>query len=159
MHDTRFSFIEWAAKTGNKTECIVCICNIYIHTYCIIYIIYYIYISISQKRSVKTLKMIVFNFLSILYILYIYIQTKTWLFIPKVLNMINYSSIKTHHYPILQTSRIFLIGNYVNHFCIFFTGTFLGLNNLLESMMSSFLLVLSPQPYLKLYSAMSNQGQ
>ena len=34
--------------------------------------------------------------------------------------LINYSSIKTHHYPIFQTLRIFLIGKYVNHFCIFF---------------------------------------
>ena len=48
---------------------------------------------------------------------------------------------------------------YVNHFFIFFTETMLGLNNLLESMMSSFLLVFSPLPHLKLYSAMSNQGQ
>ena len=72
--------------------------------------------------------------------------------------LINYSSIKTHHYPIFQTLRIFLIGKYITYFCIFFTGTFLGLNNLLESMMSRFLLVLSPLPHLKLYSTISNQG-
>ena len=73
--------------------------------------------------------------------------------------LINYSSIKTHHYPIFQTWRIFLTGKYVNHFCIFFNGTFLGLNNLLESIMPRFLLVLSPLPHLKLYLVMSNQGQ
>ena len=75
-------------------------------------------------------------------------------------NLINYPSIKTHyHYPIFQTLRIFLTRKYVNHFCIFFTGIFLGLNNLLKTVMSSFLLVLSPLPDLQQYSTMSNQGQ
>ena len=32
MPDTRFRFIEWAAKIGTKTECVVCICDIYTHT-------------------------------------------------------------------------------------------------------------------------------
>ena len=31
MHDTRFRFIEWAAKIGSKTDCVVCIWNIYKH--------------------------------------------------------------------------------------------------------------------------------
>ena len=30
MHDTRFRFIEWAAKIVTKTDCVVCICNTYI---------------------------------------------------------------------------------------------------------------------------------
>ena len=55
MHDTRFSFIEWAAKTGNKTECIVCICNIYIYIHTVLYILYiiYIYIYIYKHFSKK----------------------------------------------------------------------------------------------------------
>ena len=38
MHDTMFRFIVWAAKIGTKTDCVVCICNIYL-----IYILYNIY--------------------------------------------------------------------------------------------------------------------
>ena len=112
-------FIEWAAKIGTETECVLCICNI----------------SISRKRQVETLKMIVFYFLTILlYSVYIYKKDKAMTIFTQN-TLINYSSIKTPHYPIFQTLRIFLIGKYVNHFCIFFTGTFLGLSNLLESMM------------------------
>ena len=87
-----------------------------------------------------------------------YIHKTMTIFIQSTL--INYPIIKTHyHYPIFQILRIFLTGKYVNHFCIFFTGIFLGLKNLLEIMMSSFLLVLSPLPHLQQYSTMSNQGQ
>ena len=32
MRDIRFRFIERAPKIGTKTECVVFICNIYIHT-------------------------------------------------------------------------------------------------------------------------------
>ena len=46
MHDTRFRFIEWAAKIGTKTDCVVYICNIYIYIYIYIYMYIYIYIYI-----------------------------------------------------------------------------------------------------------------
>ena len=88
-------FIEWAAKIGTKTECVLCICNI----------------SISRKRQVETLKMIVFYFLTILlYSVYIYKKDKAMTIFTQN-TLINYSSIKTPHYPIFQTLRMFLIGN------------------------------------------------
>ena len=58
-----------------------------------------------------------------------------------------------------QTLGTFLPGKYVNDFCIFITGIFLGLNNLLKCMMSCFVLVLSPLPHLEQCLAMSDQGQ
>ena len=48
MPNTRFRFNEWAAKIGTKTDCVVCMCNIYIYTYCIIY---YIYIKSFLKKD------------------------------------------------------------------------------------------------------------
>ena len=59
MNDTRFRFIECAAKIGTKTDCVVCICNIYI-----IYIIY-IYIYIYYIYIIKILHYYITIFLSI----------------------------------------------------------------------------------------------
>ena len=84
MNHARFRFIECAAKIGTKTDCVVCICNIYIIYIIYIYILY-IYKHFSKKvsRNVENDCFLFFEYL--IYTVYIYIKTKPWLFLPKVL--------------------------------------------------------------------------
>ena len=141
MHDNMHG-LGWlnGQQRGTKTECVVCICNM------CIYMCIYIYIFLEKDRS-RNVENDCFFIFWLSYIYCIHKDKTMTIFTQSIL--INCSSIKTRHYPIFQTLIIFLTGKY-----IFFTETFLGLNNLLESMISSFLLVSSPLPHLQLYSTM-----
>ena len=56
MHDTRFRFVEWTAKIGTKTDCVVFICNIYIiYTYNMYIYNIYIYIICIYIYKDKTM--------------------------------------------------------------------------------------------------------
>ena len=82
MNDTRFRFIECAAKIGTKTDCVVCICNIYIIYIIYIYIyILYIYKHFSKKvsRNVENDCFLFFEYL--IYTVYIYIYIHIYIYI------------------------------------------------------------------------------
>ena len=74
------------------------------------YNIYYIYKHFSKKISQNVENDCFLFFEYLIYFLYIYIYKDKTMTIFVQSTVINYSIIKTHHYPIFQTLRIFLIG-------------------------------------------------
>ena len=114
MHDTRFRFIEWAAKIGTKTDCVVCICHIYLYLYLSIYLSIYLSLYIYKhflKKISRNIENDCFLFYEYLiytvyivmvlsYIYIIYIRQNHDYFDPKYSNqLLQYHNTSLPHIP------------------------------------------------------------